>query len=130
MVVENLKGQPVVLQPQGGPPESLDRFFELKEPGATGLALERTPSMNPGDLVKPARSGERPGSYLLSPTPAIQFWPRNHDHVDRVEISCLRKKETLANLGRDRDLQIKRSKDCFAPRLYPPTSLLHLLSDS
>jgi hypothetical protein len=110
IVVENLKGQPVILQPQGVPPNHWI-CFELEGTRSNRLALNARVKAIAGDLVQTGEvvSG---GSYLSQPDLRIHFGLGNHDHVDRVEIAWPSgKKETLANLAADRIYKIKEAKE-------------------
>jgi hypothetical protein len=110
IVVENLKGQPVILQPQGGPPNHWIGF-ELEGTRSNRLALNARVKAIAGDLVQTGEvvSG---GSYLSQTDLRIHFGLGNHARVDRVEISWPSgKKETLANLAADRIYKIKESKE-------------------
>jgi hypothetical protein len=100
-VIENLKGQPVILRPEGGP---LNHWisFQLEGVQSNRLALNARVRATAGDLVQLGEvlSG---GSYLSQHDLRIHFGLGTHDRVDKAEIIWPNGKiETLTNLAADR----------------------------
>jgi hypothetical protein len=113
IVVENLKGQPVILQPQGGPPNHWISF-ELEGTRSNRLALNARVKAIAGDLVQTDEvvSG---GSYLSQSDLRLHFGLGNHDRVDRVEIVWPSgKKETFTNLDANRFYKVKEGQGIVA----------------
>jgi hypothetical protein len=124
IVVENLKGQPVILQPQGGPPNHWISF-ELEGSQSNRLALNARVKAIAGDLVQTgeALSG---GSYLSQPDLRIHFGLGNHDKVDRCEIAWPSgKRETFLELAANHFYKIKEGQGIITlkdPRPAPSVS--------
>jgi hypothetical protein len=99
-VVENLAGQPIILRPEGGPP---NHWISFQLEGAKNrLALNARVRATAGDLVQleEVLSG---GSYLSQHDLRLHFGLGSHERVDRAEILWPDgKKETLTNLAADR----------------------------
>ena len=99
-VVENLAGQPMILRPEGGPP---NHWISFQLEGAKNrLALNARVRTTAGDLVQleEVLSG---GSYLSQHDLRLHFGLGGHERVDRAEILWPDgKKETLTNLAADR----------------------------
>jgi hypothetical protein len=109
IVVETLKGEPVILQPQGIPPNHWISF-QLEGTQSNRLALNARVKTTAGDLVQTNQvlSG---GSYLSQHDLRIHVGLANHDHVDKAEIVWPSGKvETLTNLAADRFYKIKEGQ--------------------
>jgi hypothetical protein len=100
-VVENLKGQPMILRPDGGPQYHWISF-QLEGVRANRLALNARVRAIAGDMVQLGEviSG---GSYLSQNDLRIHFGLGEHQRVDKAEILWPDGKvETLTNLAADR----------------------------
>src|SRR5215469_14512869 len=101
VVVENLVGKPMILRPEGGPPNHWISF-QLEGVKSNRLALNARVKATAGDLVQLGEvlSG---GSYLSQHDLRIHFGLGNHDHLEQAEILWPNgKKELLTNLAADR----------------------------
>jgi enediyne biosynthesis protein E4 len=99
-VVENLKGQPMILRPEGGP-QNHWISYRLEGVKSNRLALNARVRATAGDLVQLGEviSG---GSYLSQNDLRIHFGLGDHDRVDRTEVLWPDgKMETLTNLAAD-----------------------------
>jgi hypothetical protein len=109
IVIENLKGGPMILQPQGGPANHWISFA-LEGTKSNRLALNARVKAVAGDLVQTGEvlSG---GSYLSQSDLRIHFGLGSKDHVDRVEILWPDgKMEVRSNLTADRSYAIKEAE--------------------
>src|SRR6266566_3657561 len=109
IVIENLKGGPMILQPQGGPTNHWISFA-LEGTKSNRLALNARVKAIAGDLVQTGEvlSG---GSYLSQNDLRIHFGLGSKDHVDRVEILWPNgKMEVRSNLAADRSYTIKEAE--------------------
>ncbi len=109
IVVETLKGEPIVLQPQGGPPNHWISF-QLGGVQSNRLALNARIKATAGDLVQTGQvlSG---GSYLSQHDLRIHFGLGAHSSVDKVEVVWPNGKvETLTNLAADRFYNVKEGQ--------------------
>ncbi len=109
IVIENLKGGPMILQPQGGPTNHWIGFA-LEGTKSNRLALNARVKAIAGDLVQTGEvlSG---GSYLCQNDLRIHFGLGSKDHVDRVEILWPDgKMEVRFNLAADRSYTIKEAE--------------------
>lgn len=100
-VVENLVGEPMILRPEGGPPNHWISFQLLCARG-NRLALNARVRATSGDLTQLGEviSG---GSYLSQDDLRIHFGLGNHPGLDRAEVLWPDgKKELLPNLAADR----------------------------
>jgi len=100
-VVENLKGQPMILRPKGGNRNHWISF-QLEGAKSTRLALNTRVRAFAGDLVQldEVVSG---GSYLSQNDLRVHFGLGTHVRVDRVEVTWPGgKREELTNLPADR----------------------------
>jgi len=100
-VVENLVGKPMILRPEGGPPNHWISF-QLEGVKSNRLALNARVKAIAGDLVQLGEvlSG---GSYLSQHDLRIHFGLGKHDHLEQAEILWPNgKKELLTNLAADR----------------------------
>jgi hypothetical protein len=106
VVIENLKGGPMILQPQGGPANHWITFA-LEGAKSNRLALNARVKATAGDL---AQTGEvlSGGSYLSQNDLRIHFGLGSKDQVDRVEILWPDgRMEFRTNLAADRFYAIK-----------------------
>jgi len=109
IVIENLTGGPMILQPQGGPTNHWISFA-LEGTKSNRLALNARVKAIAGDLVQTGEvlSG---GSYLSQNDLRIHFGLGSKDHVDRVEILWPNgKMEVRSNLAADRSYTIKEAE--------------------
>lgn len=100
-VVENLVGEPMILRPEGGPPNHWISF-QLQGTKGNRLALNARVRATSGDLIQLGEviSG---GSYLSQHDLRIHFGLGNHPSLDRAEVLWPDgKKELLTNLAADR----------------------------
>ena len=100
-VVENLVGKPMILSPEGAPPNHWISF-QLEGVKCNRLALNARVKAIAGDLVQLGEvlSG---GSYLSQHDLRIHFGLGKHDHLEQAEILWPNgKKELLTNLAADR----------------------------
>jgi enediyne biosynthesis protein E4 len=100
IVIENLEGQPMILQTQGGPRNHWVSF-ELEGAKGNRLALNARLRATAGDLVQEdqVQSG---GSYLSQSDLRIHFGLAQHEKVDKLEIFWPSGKvETLTDVGAD-----------------------------
>jgi hypothetical protein len=109
IVIENLKGGPTILQPQGGPSNHWISF-ELVGNKSNRLALNARVRTTAGDLVQTGEvlSG---GSYLSQNDLRIHFGLGGRERVDKVEIFWpTGKTETLTNLAADHFYEVKEGE--------------------
>ena len=109
IVIENLKGGPTILQPQGGPANHWISFA-LEGTKSNRLALNARVKAIAGDLVQTGEvlSG---GSYLSQNDLRIHFGLGSKEHVDRVEILWPDgKMEVRSNLAADRSYTVKEAE--------------------
>jgi len=109
IVVETLKGEPVILQPQGGPPNHWISF-QLEGTQSNRLALNARVKATAGDLVQTGElvSG---GSYISQHDLRIHFGLGTHEVVDEAEITWPNGKvETLTNLTADHFYKVKEGQ--------------------
>jgi hypothetical protein len=100
-VVENLAGGPMILRPEGGPPNHWISF-QLEGVKSNRLALNARVRATAGDLVQLGEviSG---GSYLSQNDLRLHFGLGSHDRLDKAEIIWPNGKvELLLNLLADR----------------------------
>jgi hypothetical protein len=105
-VVENLKGQPMILRPEGGP-KSHWISFQLEGVKSNRLALNARVRTTAGDLVQLGEviSG---GSYLSQNDLRIHFGLGDHQRVDKAEVLWPDgRQETLTNLIADRFYSVR-----------------------
>jgi len=110
LVIENLEGAPMILAPQGGPP---NHWISLQLEGTKSnrLALNARVTATAGDLVqsKEVLSG---GSYLSQNDLRIHFGLGSHDRADKVEILWPDgAKQAFTNVTADRFYQVTEGKD-------------------
>ena len=109
IVVETLKGEPLILQPQGGFSNHWISF-QLEGAQSNRLALNARVKATAGDLVQTGQvlSG---GSYLSQHDFRIHFGLGTHDRVDKAEIVWPNGKvETLTNLAADHFYKLKEGQ--------------------
>jgi enediyne biosynthesis protein E4 len=109
IVIENLKGGPMILQPQGGPANHWISFA-LEGSKRNRLALNARVKTTAGDLVQTGEvlSG---GSYLSQNDLRIHFGLGSRERVDRVEILWPDgKTEVRTNLAADHLYNIKEEE--------------------
>jgi hypothetical protein len=109
IVVETLKGEPLILQPQGGPSNHWISF-QLEGAQSNRLALNARVKATAGDLFQTGQvlSG---GSYLSQHDFRIHFGLGTHDRVDKAEIVWPNGKvETLTNLAADHFYKLKEGQ--------------------
>jgi enediyne biosynthesis protein E4 len=117
-VIENLKGEPMILRPEGGPANHWISL-ELEGTQSNRLALNARVKATTGNVVQESEvlSG---GSYLSQNDLRIHFGLGSHDHVDRVEILWpTGKKETIPNLAADRFYKVKEGKGIVSANVAP-----------
>jgi hypothetical protein len=105
-VVENLKGQPMILRPEGGPKNHWISF-QLEGVKSNCLALNARVRATAGDLVQLGEviSG---GSYLSQNDLRIHFGLGDHQRLDKAEVLWPDGKvETLTNLAADRFYSVR-----------------------
>jgi hypothetical protein len=109
VVIENLKGEPMILQPKGGAANHWIAFA-LEGAGGNRLALNARVKITAGDL---AQTGEvlSGGSYLSQSDLRIHFGLGSKEHVDKVEILWPDgKKEVRTNLAADHIYTVKEAQ--------------------
>jgi len=114
-VVENLVGQPMILRPEGGPPNHWISF-QLQCAKGNRLALNARVRATSGDLIQLGEviSG---GSYLSQHDLRIHFGLGNHSSLDRAEILWPDgKKELLTNLAADRFYVVREGEGVISTK--------------
>ena len=109
IVIENLEGEPMILQTQGGPRNHWVSF-ELQAAKGNRLALNARLRATAGNLVQEdqVQSG---GSYLSQSDLRIHFGLAQHEKVDKLEIFWPSGKvETMTNVGADRFYILKEGE--------------------
>jgi len=109
IVIENLKGEPMILQPQGGPANHWISFA-LEGTKSNRLALNARVKATAGDLVQTGEilSG---GSYLSQNDLRIHFGLGSKEHVDKIEILWPDgKTEVRTNFAADHFYTIKEAE--------------------
>jgi hypothetical protein len=109
IVIENLKGAPTILRPQGGPSNRWISF-ELMGTKSNRLALNARARVTAGDLVQTSEvlSG---GSYLSQNDLRLHFGLGKRERVDKVEIFWPTGKiETLTDLAADHLYDVKEGE--------------------
>jgi hypothetical protein len=124
IVVENLTGIPMILQPQGGPANHWISF-ELEGTESNRLALNARVKATAGDLVQTGEvlSG---GSYLSQNDLRIHLGLGNREVVDRVDILWpTGKTETLTNLAANHFYYVKEGQGIVPAEASRPTLPKH-----
>ena len=109
VVIENLKGQPTILRPEGGP-ENHWVSFELEGTQSNRLALNARVKCIAGDLVQESEvlSG---GSYLSQNDLRIHFGLGANTQISKLEILWPSgKKEILSDLHADHFYKVKEGE--------------------
>ena len=122
-VVENLKGEPMILRTEGGPPNHWISF-QLEGVKCNRLALNARVRAISGDLVQlgEVQSG---GSYLSQNDLRIHFGLGNHARVDQAEVLWPDgTKETLTNLAADRFYVVRQGMGIVSSK--PPEHVPNL----
>jgi enediyne biosynthesis protein E4 len=117
-VIENLKGPPTILRPEGGPKNHWISF-QLEGVKCNRLALNARVRSIAGDLVQlgEVMSG---GSYLSQHDLRIHFGLGEHERLDRAEFLWPDGKvEVLTNLRADRIYSVREGSGIVAS--LPPT---------
>jgi enediyne biosynthesis protein E4 len=120
IVIENLTGSPMILQPQGGPANHWISFT-LEGTESNRLALNARIRVTSGNLVQTSEllSG---GSYLSQNDLRIHFGLGARVTVDKVEILWPNgKTETLTNLAANRSYCVKEGKGLVPRDSLSPT---------
>jgi enediyne biosynthesis protein E4 len=121
LVVENLVGSPMILAPEGGPPNHWVSF-QLEGTKCNRLALNARVIATAGDLVQTGEvlSG---GSYLSQNDLRIHFGLGSRTMVDKVEVLWPDgDKQSFTNLPADRFYQITEGGK-IAPASYDKSTL-------
>jgi hypothetical protein len=114
-VVENLKGQPMILRPEGGPPNHWISF-QLEGVQSNRLALNARVRATASDLVQLGEvlSG---GSYLSQSDLRVHFGLGSHDRLDKAEVIWPDgKRETLTNLPADHFYTVREGSGVISAR--------------
>jgi hypothetical protein len=112
-VIENLVGSPMILRPEGGPP-NLWISFQLEGVKCNRLALNARIRATAGDLVQLGEvlSG---GSYLSQHDLRLHFGLGSHQTLEKAEVLWPDgKKETLTNLASDRFYVVREGEGVVA----------------
>jgi hypothetical protein len=112
-IVENLKGQPMILRPEGGP-QNHWIGLQLEGVKCNRLALNARIRVTAGDLVQLGEvlSG---GSYLSQSDLRIHFGLGSHERVDKTEVTWPDGTvETLNNLAADRFYSLREGAGVIA----------------
>ena len=112
-VVENLKGEPMILRPEGGP-QNHWISFQLEGVTCNRLALNARIRAFAGDLVQLGEvlSG---GSYLSQNDLRVHFGLGSHARLDKAEVTWPDgKMEILRNLPADRFYTVREGRGVIA----------------
>jgi hypothetical protein len=118
-VVENLVGEPMLLRPEGGPPNHWISF-QLEGTRRNPLALNARVRATAGELVQLGEvlSG---GSYLSQHDLRLHFGLGQHERLDKAEVLWPDgSRETLINLAADRFYVVREGEGVISTR--PPKS--------
>lgn len=116
-VVENLKGQPMILRPEGGP-QNHWISFQLEGVKSNRLALNARVRASAGDLVQ---LGEviSDGSYLSQNDLRIHFGLGEHPRLDKAKVIWPDGKvETLTNLAADSFYSVREDAGTVSSRAF------------
>ena len=122
IVIENLKGAPTILRPEGGPANHWIGF-ELVGTESNKLALNARVRITAGDLVETdeVRSG---GSYLSQNDLRLHFGLGARAHVDKVEVIWRTGKvETITDLAADHSYYVKEDEGIVPFEKSRPTPI-------
>ena len=114
-VVENLAGEPMILRPEGGPPNHWISF-QLEGVKSNRLALNARVRATAGELVQLGEviSG---GSYLSQNDLRLHFGLGNHDRLDKAEIIWPGGNiESLSNLAADRFYTVREGSGVISSK--------------
>jgi hypothetical protein len=115
-VVENLEGEPMLLRPEGGPPNHWISF-QLEGKKCNRLALNARIRATAGELVQLGEvlSG---GSYLSQHDLRVHFGLGGFERLERAEVLWPDgSKETLANLAADRFYVVREGEGVISSKL-------------
>ena len=118
-VVENLKGQPMILRPEGGPPNHWISF-QLEGVHCNRLALNARVRATAGDLVQLGEviSG---GSYLSQNDLRLHFGLGKHTFLDSARILWPDGRvDTVLHLAADRFYTVREGQGVIASRAPAP----------
>lgn len=124
VVIENLVGEPMILRPEGGPPNHWISF-QLEGVKSNRLALNARLRARAGDLVQTGEllSG---GSYLSQHDLRIHFGLGNHLRLDEAKILWPNgKTETLTNLVADRFYVVREGQGVVSSTGLEPRGQTH-----
>jgi len=119
-VIENLKGEPMILRPEGGAKNHWVSF-QLESEKSNRLALNARIRATAADLVQLGEviSG---GSYLSQHDLRVHFGLGSHERLDKAEITWPDGKvETVTNLAADRFYTVREGAGITAST--PPSSI-------
>jgi enediyne biosynthesis protein E4 len=119
-VIENLKGEPMILRPEGGAKNHWVSF-QLESEKSNRLALNARIRATAADLVQlgEAISG---GSYLSQHDLRVHFGLGSHERLDKAEITWPDGKvETVTNLAADRFYTVREGAGITGST--PPSSI-------
>ena len=119
-VIENLKGEPMILRPEGGAKNHWISF-QLESEKSNRLALNARIRATAADLVQLGEviSG---GSYLSQHDLRVHFGLGSHERVDKAEITWPDGKvETVTNLAADRFYTVREGAGITGST--PPSSI-------
>jgi hypothetical protein len=115
-VIENLKGQPMILRPEGGE-QNHWISFQLEGVKCDRLALNARVRATAGDLVQLGEL-ESGGSYLSQHDLRIHFGLGGHEQLDKAEVLWPDGKvDTLTNLVADRFYSVREGAGVVASKL-------------
>ncbi len=115
LVIENLEGAPMILEPAGGPPNHWVEFA-LTGPKGNRLALNTRVRVEAGTLQQDdeVRSG---GSYLSQNDLRLHFGLGTHAVIDQVEVRWADgRTETFKHLGANHIYSFREGSGAIAPR--------------
>ena len=118
-MIENLKGGPTILRPQGGATNHWISF-ELVGTKSNRLALNARVRVTAGDLVQTSEvlSG---GSYLSQNDLRLHFGLGGRERVDKIEIFWpTTKMETLTDLAADHFYEVKEGEGLVSAEKSKP----------
>jgi hypothetical protein len=124
VVVENLSGRPMILRPEGGPPNHWISF-QLEGVKSNRLALNARVRATAGDLVQlgEVMSG---GSYLSQNDLRIHFGLGGHARLDKAEILWPGGAvETLTNLEADHFYTVREGKGVVSSKAPQLVKIAH-----
>ena len=115
VVIENLVGKPIILRPEGGPPNHWVSF-QLEGVKCNKLALNARVRAVAGDLVQLGQVLSS-GSYLSQHDLRIHFGLGNHQRLDQAEILWPDgTKEILSNLAADKFYVVREGEGVISTK--------------